>query len=124
MSNEDGYSRWSLQPRHPDTAIKYRNYTRSQIRNLFPTMTICLSIISIIMFVYILVKGEFKNLRKKYTSAISYFFFFTLLDAVIAICWLISKKYPIAIEMVIPGFAVAITAAMSSAWYQTNPKTS
>ena len=57
--NTDGYSKWTLQPLNPETAALYREYTRSQVRDIIPRINILFAVLIVINLSLSLKNHEF-----------------------------------------------------------------
>jgi hypothetical protein len=111
-----GYS-WWLIPTDQKVAALYKEYTRAQIPNLTASISVAGLIVIITSFFIAYLNGEFKSLKEKgYQTNTVYFFLSCIVTVEINICSLISRKYSIASELVIPLICVSVQIFCTPFW--------
>jgi len=117
--NQDlGFSKWTLQPIDPAIASTYSKYTRNQVKSVSPIAIFSLFIVCLIAGIICLVKGYFKTMLTHMAPEIVYFFSTGILMVVFAAFALISKKWLLAIELIIPVYSILMTAFAAPTWYE------
>jgi uncharacterized membrane protein len=111
-----GYSKITLEPLDKKTAEQYRAFTRSQVRNNSIKISILLTVFVLICLVMILKNGEFKTIKKKITTDLVFFFLLSGLIVTVMSIFLVSKKFPIATELVVPVYCFLVCLFCLPTW--------
>ena len=117
--NQDlGFSKWTLQPIDPAIACSYIKYTRSQVKSISPVAIFSLFIVWLASGIICLTRGYFKTMTTRMAPEIVYFFCSGILMVIFSACALIARRWLMAIELIIPIYAILILAFSSRAWYE------
>jgi hypothetical protein len=116
---KEGYNKWTLQPRNPQTAIIYREFTRSHVQKTYPFILIYLLLLVFITLAVSLASGDFKQLRETLSPNLVYFFLVIGLVIVSLPLYFIGKKFHLAIELMIPCYVIYYIVVLLPVIYES-----
>ena len=106
-----------LRPADQRVAQLYKEYTRSQIRNVLKPIYILIFLVILVAMIIALAAREFNEIPTRgYQINLVYFFQATAMFVVLAVCDGISRRYSSALDLIIPLFAICDTMLCLPYW--------
>ena len=106
--SSEGYSKWTLQPLNPETAALYREYTRSQVRGILLPISALFAVLLVINLPVSLKNNKFHQIKQHMTLSLVFFFLNIGILFIGLAAFVLSKKYSVAIEFIIPVYGLYV----------------